>query len=156
VAHNPAERMKQRLIVGVVGVWLAVTCLLLAAAPAFAHHSFGAEYDANKPVTLTGVVTKVEWTNPHFYFYIDVKDKDGAVANWKLEGYPPSVLTRIGWKRDVTLKVGETVTVFGWRARDNATAGHSRRVTFKDGKTLESGPPAGNGDGGNTGSGTGQ
>ena len=156
VVHNRVEHMKQRSIIGVVGASLAVASLLLVAAPALAHHSFGAEYDANKPITLTGVVTKIEWTNPHFYFFIDVTDKDGVVANWKLEGYPPTVLTRIGWKRDVTMRIGDTVTVFAWRARDNSNSAHSRRVTFKDGKTLESGPPAGNGDGGNTGSANGQ
>jgi hypothetical protein len=148
VPHNLDEYMKRRSNIGVVGVWLAVACLLVVAVPALAHHSFGAEYDANKPITLTGVVTKVEWTNPHFYFFIDVTDKDGGVANWKFEGYPPNVLSRIGWRRDVTMRVGDTVTVFAWRARDNANAGHSRLVTFKDGKKLESGPPAGNGDGG--------
>ena len=139
--------MKRRSI---MGASLAAACLLLGAWPAAAHHSFGAEYDGSKPVTLTGVVTKIEWTNPHFYFYIDVAGADGAATNWKLEGYPPSVLSRIGWKRDVTLRVGDTVTVFAWRARDNSNSAHSRTVTFKDGKKLESGPPAGNGDGGNT------
>src|ERR1700737_2350691 len=114
--------MRRRSIIGVVGVWPAVACLLVAALPALAHHSFGAEYDANKPITLTGVVTKIEWTNPHFFFFIDATDKDGAVTNWKFEGYPPNVLSRIGWRRDVTMRVGDTVTVFAWRARDNANA----------------------------------
>ena len=82
-----------------VGFLLAV--LLLSAFPS-AHHSFGAEYDANKPITLTGVVTNIEWTNPHSHFYLDVKDDSGKVVNWKFEGYPPAVLYRTGWKRDTT------------------------------------------------------
>jgi hypothetical protein len=130
---------------------LAGAGLLLAAAlPLLAHHSFGAEYDADKPITLSGVVTKVEWTNPHSYFYLDVKDKDGKVANWKFEGYPPNVLYRTGWKREVTLKNGDAIIVFGWRARDGTNWAHSREVTFADGKKLYFGPPAGTGDGGNT------
>ncbi len=125
--------------------------ILLAAgsAPLLAHHSFGAEYDANQPITLTGVITKVEWTNPHSFFYMNVTDKNGAVANWKFEGFPPNVLYRTGWKRGVTIKEGDTITVSGWHARDGTNWGHSREVTFADGKKLFFGPPAGTGDGGN-------
>jgi len=130
---------------------IVVCCLLAAAAPLFGHHSFGAEYDGNKPITLTGVVTSIQWTNPHFYFFIDVKDQNGKAANWKFEGYPPVVLNRVGWKRTETMLPGDTVTVFGWQARDGSNWAHSRFVTFaKNSKKLESGPPAGNGDGGNT------
>ena len=127
--------------------WLLA--LFVLALPLSAHHSFGAEYDATKPITLTGVVTKVEWTNPHIHFYMDVKGANGAVAAWKFEGFPPNVLYRTGWKREVTMKQGDTVTVFGWRARDGTNWAHSREVTFADGKKLFSGPPSGTGDGGN-------
>jgi hypothetical protein len=131
------------------GLWLAAV-LCSMAIPLAAHHSFGAEYDANKPITLTGVVTKIEWTNPHSHFYLDVKDDKGNVANWKFEGYPPGVLYRTGWKRDVSMKAGDKVTVFGWRARDGTNWAHSREVTLADGKKLFFGPPAGTGDGGTT------
>ena len=127
--------------------WVA---LLLTALPVLAHHSFGAEYDVNKPITVSGVVTKVEWTNPHSHFYLDVKDASGAVVNWKFEGYPPNVLYRTGWKKEVTLKPGDAITVFAWRARDGTAWAHSREVTFHDGKKLFFGPPAGTGDGGDT------
>ena len=85
------------------------------------HHSFGAEYDANKPITLSGVVTKVEWTNPHSFFYFGVEDASGKITNWKLEGFPPNVLYRTGWKKDVTIKQGDEITVTGWHARDGGS-----------------------------------
>lgn len=122
----------------------------LVTIPLAAHHSFGAEYDATKPVTVTGVVTKIEWTNPHSHFYLDVTNEKGTVANWKFEGYPPNALYRTGWKREVTMKPGDKVTVFGWRARDGTDWAHAREVTFADGKKLFFGPPAGTGDGGAT------
>jgi len=133
-----------------MGQWRLAMALLSMTIPVVAHHSFGAEYDVNKPVTLTGVVTKVEWTNPHSYFYVDVKDASGKVTNWKFEGYPPSVLTRTGWKKDVTMKTGDTVTVFGWHARDGSNLAHSREITLPGGNKLFFGPPAGTGDGGNS------
>jgi hypothetical protein len=130
------------------GLWWLAFPLLLLAVPVLAHHSFGAEYDVDKPVTVMGVITKIEWTNPHTYLFMDVKDNKGNVLNWKFEGYPPVVLNRTGWRKDITMKVGDTVTVFGWRARDGTNWGHSREITFADGKKLFFGPPAGTGDGG--------
>lgn len=135
---------------------LAHICLMLAVfwglhvADLRAHHSFGAEYDANKPITLTGVVTKVEWTNPHTHFYLDVTDEKGKVTNWKWEGYNLAVLYRIGWKKDLTIKPGDKITVSGWRARDGGNWAHSREVTLPGGKKLFFGPPSGTGDGGTT------
>src|ERR1035438_1728648 len=108
--------------------WKLALTLTLVALPLLAHHSFGAEYDSSKPVTLTGTVTKIEWTNPHSHFFLDVKDAQGNIANWKFEGYPPSVLSRTGWKRDSTMKVGDTITVFGWRARDGRSEEHTSEL----------------------------
>jgi hypothetical protein len=121
--------------------------VLLAAAPAFGHHSFAAEYDGEKPITLKGVVTKVEWENPHMHFYLNVTDDKGKVEEWKFEGFPPNMLVRQGWKRDVTLKQGDAVTVFAWKARNGANLAHSREITLADGKKIFSGPPAGTGGG---------
>ena len=128
--------------------WLLFAAMAAFAVPLAAHHSFGAEYDGNKPIKLSGVVTKIEWTNPHAYIYIDAKDDKGAVANWKFEGYGPGVLFRNGWKRDVSIKPGDTVSVTGWRARDGTNWAHSREVTLANGQKLLFGPPAGTGDGG--------
>jgi hypothetical protein len=132
-----------------------LACVLMAGrslltAPLLAHHSFGVEYDAQQPITLTGVLTKVEWTNPHTHFYLDVVDDKGNVVNWKFEGYPTGVLYRNGWKRDVTIKPGDRITVTGWRARDGGPWAHSRDVTLPNGQKMVFGPPPGTGDGGST------
>ena len=128
----------------------AAMLIVLFAAAVRAHHSFGAEYDLNKPFTQTGVITKVEWTNPHSHIYLDVKDPTGKVVNWQYEGYHPAVLLRVGWKRDTMLKAGDTITVFGWQARDGGNWAHAREITLPGGKKLFFGPPAGTGDGGST------
>ena len=116
--------------------------LVLGASTASAHHSFAAQYDVNKPITLSGVVAKVEWTNPHIHFSVDVKDGAGNVTQWRFEGYPPNMLVRQGWKRDVTLKPGDTVTVSAWQARDDPRLAMAREVTLSDGRKMTSGPPA--------------
>jgi len=108
---------------------------LVAAAPAFAHHSFAAEYDAAKPVTLKGTVTKVEWTNPHARFYIDVKNGDGTTTNWNLELASPNYLKRAGWSSE-SLKQGDTVTVEGSLARSGANMANARSVTLADGHKV--------------------
>lgn len=129
--------------------FVSLICVLLVLLPGLriqAHHSFGAEYDGNKPITLKGVVTKVDWANPHCHFYMDVTDGAGK-TNWKFEGFPANVLARTGFKKDETLKVGDTITVFAWRARDGSALAHARELTFADGKRLFFGPPAGTGEG---------
>jgi hypothetical protein len=114
---------------------LAVLAVMTSAMPVFAHHSFAAEFDAAKPVTLTGVVTKVEWMNPHTYFYVDVKDaQSGKVTNWACEMGSPNGLTRQGWTRN-TLKVGMVVSFDGTRAKDGSSRANARNVTV-DGKKL--------------------
>ena len=118
------------------------------AAPAVAHHSFGVAFDAEKTVTLTGTITKIEWTNPHTHLHADVKDDAGRVVSWTFQGYPPTVLSRTGWIRDVTIKVGDTITMFGYRARDGSAFAHLREVTLADGRRLFFGPPPGTGEGG--------
>src|SRR4029079_8417233 len=104
--------------------------LLLATIFVSAHHSFAAEYDAEKPVTISGTVARIDWTNPHIHFFLDVKDAKGAVTQWKFEGYPPNMLIRQGWKRDATLKPGDEITVSGWRARLDPNLGAAREITF--------------------------
>ena len=123
----------------------AACAVVLLTVRVAAHHSFAAEYDANQPVTVSGTVTKIDWTNPHIHFYVDVKDASGAVTAWKFEGYPPNMLVRQGWKRDVTLKPGDVVTVYGWKAREDQALGAAREITFADGHKMTAGPPAGTG-----------
>src|SRR5205814_3310520 len=119
-------------------VLLAVSfALLISAGRALAHHSFAAEYDRAKTITLTGTVTKIEWMNPHVYFYMDVKDQDGKVKNWSLELGNPAGLYRRGWKKEA-LKIGGTATVAGSLAKDGSNRVNASTVT-SDGKRLFAG-----------------
>jgi len=122
-------------------LFLASVAAVLAAIPLAAHHSFAAEYDASALITLNGTVSKVEWTNPHAYIYIDVKDEAGKVTTWGMEGYPPNTLTRTGFTRHI-VKEGDKITITGYKARDNATRAAAREVTTADGKKYNFGPAA--------------
>ena len=120
----------------------AAAFLLTASTPVVAHHSFAAQYDRNKPITLTGPVTKVEWINPHGRLYIDVKDKSGKVVNWEIELGAPAILMRNGWKR-ADVPVGGTVTVTGFLAKDGSNLANASTVTLADGKRVFAGSSAG-------------
>jgi hypothetical protein len=110
--------------------------LILAGTPMLAHHSFAAEYDAKKPIKLKGIITKVDWMNPHVYFYIDVEDEKGNVTNWAFEMGPPNGLQRAGWTRN-TMKIGDEVIVEGSMAKDGSKGGNARSVTMAStGKKL--------------------
>jgi hypothetical protein len=129
--------MRAYIVGGVIALGV-----LLSAGRTTAHHSFAAEFDANKPITLTGKVTKVDWTNPHVWFYINVKDeKTGEVSNWGAEMGPPHGLQRRGWRRE-TLKIGEEVTVSGSLAKNGSKRMNARQVTLtstggRPGETLD-------------------
>jgi len=127
--------MKSRIALA-VGL---LTCLVAVPA-AFAHHSFAAEFDGSKPTRLVGKITRVEWTNPHSYFYVDVVDSKGQVTNWGCEGAGPGALSRRGWKKG-DLKIGDTIVVDGYRAKDGSHLVDARRVTFPDGRTVYGGSP---------------
>jgi hypothetical protein len=116
----------------------------LANNPVDAHHSFAAEFDGTKPVRLVGIITKIEWTNPHSYFYVDVKNSKGIVASWGCEAGNPGALSRRGWKRG-DIKIGDTLIVDGFLAKDGSHLIDARRVTLPDGRTVFGGSP---GDGG--------
>lgn len=125
--HNAARLLKFG-----IGALLAVTPLL-------AHHSFSAEYDSKKPVTLKGTVTKIDWMNPHVYFFIDVEDDAGKVVNWGFEMGPPNLLKNSGWTKN-TMKVGDVIIVSGTLAKDGTNQGNARTVTMADtGKRLGAG-----------------
>ena len=108
---------------------LAVVGAALAAAPVMAHHSFAAEYDSKKPVKITGTITKIDWMNPHVYFFMDVEDESGKVTNWGFEMGPPNLLQRAGWTRN-TMKIGDVVVVEGTLAKDGTNQGNARTVTM--------------------------
>jgi hypothetical protein len=114
--------------------------LVAAALPVFAHHSFAAEFDGTKRITLTGVVTKMDWVNPHAYIYVDVKGDDGVVVNWAIETGAPNMLYRQGWRKD-DLKAGDAVTVQAFLAKDGSHTGAARTVKLPDGRSLFAGTP---------------
>jgi hypothetical protein len=116
---------------------------LAAGIPAWAHHSFAAEFDGSRSVRLIGTITRIEWSNPHSYFFIDVKDDKGNVANWGCEGAGPGALTRRGWKKG-DVKLGDTLIVDGYPAKDGSHLIDARRVTLPDGRSV-SGGSAGDG-----------
>jgi hypothetical protein len=119
----------------IVAALIAGAALLTGAVPVLGHHSFAAEYDGARPMALKGTVTKVEWTNPHVRFYIDVQDASGKVENWNFEMASPNVLTRNGWRKN-TLKIGSTITVGGFLARHGERMAIAESFTGADGKTL--------------------
>jgi hypothetical protein len=118
----------------IVAISVAVVCV----APLLAHHAFGVEFDAKQRVTLKGQVTKIEWSNPHTYFYIDVKEDSGRVVNWAFEAAGPNTLARLGWDRK-SIKIGDHVTVIGYRARDASNIASAREVVLADGRKVQAG-----------------
>jgi len=119
-------------------ILLTIVVLTFAAIPTFAHHSFAAQYDRSKPNTITGPVTKIEWINPHARFFLDAKDPNGKVVNWEVELGPPAGLMRRGWTRN-SLKIGDSVTVNGFLAKDGSNLTNAQTVTLSDGKKVFAG-----------------
>jgi hypothetical protein len=124
----------------ILGGLSLVLGLLATTGPVFAHHSFAAEFDGNKQITLTGVVTKVDWVNPHAYIYVDVKGDDGGVVNWAIETGAPNVLYRQGWRK-ADLKAGDTVTLEAFLAKDGSHTAAARSVKLPDGRKVFAGTP---------------
>jgi hypothetical protein len=128
--------MKAKFAVAAAGI-----CLVCSAVPLLAHHSFAAEYDSTKKITITGAVTKVEWMNPHARFYVDVKGADGKITNWNFELGAIPVLLKQGWRKD-SLKEGDQVTVEGSRAKDGSFSANARSVSLPDGRRVFAGSSA--------------
>jgi hypothetical protein len=122
--------MRRHLLVG-----LAAVSLTLAAAPLYAHHAFSSEFDADKPLELSGTVSKMEWVNPHAWIHIEVKKPDGKVEEWMIEGGTPNTLMRRGVSRD-TLKIGTEVKISGYQAKDGSNRANGRDITYPDGRKL--------------------
>ena len=119
----------QKTLVSVFGL-LALTM------PVLAHHAFPAEFDVDKPVTLAGVVSKIDWINPHVYVYLDVKDSNGKVTNWALESWPTGILHKSGVSKDM-IKEGTLLTILGYRAKDGKNLAYIRKFTWSDGHAIE-------------------
>ena len=121
-----------------LAVLVAGAGLLVAVFPLAAHHSFAAEFDSTKAVTLQGTVTKLDWMNPHIWIYLDTKDDSGTVAHWQCEGGPPNTLNRQGWTRDA-LKIGDQATIEGIRSKDGTNTCNARSVKLPSGKSVFAG-----------------
>ena len=117
---------------------LMAVLVVMSAAPLSAHHSFAAEFDQSKPIKVTGSVSKIEWTNPHIWIYVDVKESDGKMTTWGFQGGPPSYLYRAGWTR-TSLKPGDIITVQGFSAKDGSKHASSRGITLPDGRKVFAG-----------------
>ena len=122
--------MKRSLAAGVVAL-----SVLVGDGRVTAHHSFAAQYDRDKTVTLKGTVTRIEWANPHIYFYLDVKDEGGSTSRWAIEGGAPTSLYRAGWRKD-SLKIGDLVTIHGYLARDGSKLANMRAAILPDGREV--------------------
>ena len=132
----------------IAALGLGLLVLGLSSTVVLAHHSFAAQYDRNKPGTLNGPVTKVDWINPHARFFVDSKDASGKVVNWEVELAAPAMLLRRGWTRN-SLKIGEVVTVNGSLAKDGSNLLNATTVTLSDGKKVFAGSSGGDGEGAN-------